>query len=70
MCADKIHRFLMAFVLTVTMLFFAMGMVQAGVVLQTLVIIMIVIWAFTDFCPSLWLFKKIFEPCQEDTKKD
>jgi len=60
----------MAFVLTVTMLFFAMGMVQAGVVLQTLVIIMIVIWAFTDFCPSLWLFKKIFEPCQGGTKKD
>ncbi|OQX60080.1 MAG: phosphoribosylaminoimidazole synthetase [Helicobacteraceae bacterium 4484_230] len=64
MCADKIHRFLMAFVLTVTMLFFAMGMVQA------LVIIMIVVWAFTDFCPSLWLFKKIFEPCHGDTKKD
>ena len=70
MCADKIHRFLMAFVLTVTMLLFAMGMVQAGVVLQTLVIIMIVVWAFTDFCPSLWLFKKIFEPCHGDTKKD
>ena len=70
MCAEKIHRFLMAFVLTVTMLFFAMGMVQAGVVLQTLVIIMMVVWAFTDFCPSLWLFNKIFDPCDNSKKED
>jgi len=65
MCAERIQRFLMAVILTVTMFLFAAGMVQAGVIIQTLVILMILVWAFTDFCPSLSLFRKIFGGCEK-----
>lgn len=65
MCAEKIQRFLMAIVLTIAMVLFAIGQTQLGVIVQTFVILMVVVWAFTDFCPSLWFFKKIFGSCSE-----
>ena len=63
MCAEKIQRLLMGIVITASMMLFIQGMSQIAVVLQTFVIVMIAIWAFTDFCPSLWLFKKLFGSC-------
>lgn len=63
MCAEKIQRFLMAIVLTAAMALFATGQIQIGVVLQTFVVIMVVVWALTDFCPSLWFFGKVFGKC-------
>lgn len=63
MCAEKIQRFLMAIVLTVAMVLFMTGQMQLAVILQTFVILMVAVWAFTDFCPSLWLFTKIFGRC-------
>jgi len=64
-CAEKIQRFLMAIVLTLTMVLFASGEMQWGVILQTLVIVMVIVWALTDFCPSLWIFKKVFGKCPQ-----
>ncbi len=64
MCAERIQRFLMAIVLTATMLLFLTGHAQIGVVVQTFVIVMIVVWALTDFCPSLWFFAKLFGRCK------
>lgn len=66
MCAEKIQRFLMAIVLTVALFLFADGQLLYAMILQTLVIIMVIIWALFDFCPSLWIFKKVFGSC---TKK-
>lgn len=69
MCYQRLQRILTAIVLGITLLLFALGvngnqtMFQIAVVLQTFVIIMLLIWAFTNFCPSLWFFKKIFPPC-------
>jgi hypothetical protein len=65
MCGERIQRFLMAIVLTVSMVLFAMGETGWGVVIQTFVIFMIVVWALTDFCPSTWVFNKIFGSCDE-----
>lgn len=65
MCAEKIQRFLMAIVLTISMVLFVNGQAQFGVVLQTFVIIMVAMWAFTNFCPSLWVFGKIFGSCEK-----
>lgn len=67
MCAERIQRFLMAIVLTIALVLFALGQIQIAVVIQTFVILMVVVWAFTDFCPSLWFFGKVFGKCP---KKD
>lgn len=64
MCAEKIQRFLMAFVLLVAFYFMSIGDI-IGIILQFFVIGMIIIWAITDFCPSLWIFGKIFGHCEK-----
>jgi multidrug efflux pump subunit AcrB len=65
MCAERIQRFLMAIVLTVSMVLFVTGQMQWAVILQTFVILMVLVWAFTDFCPSLWFFGKLFGKCSQ-----
>jgi len=65
MCAERIQRFLMAIMLTVIMVLFMTGYSQIAVVLQTFVIIVVVIWAIADFCPSLWVLEKVFGPCKK-----
>ncbi|MDO9206688.1 MAG: phosphoribosylaminoimidazole synthetase [Sulfuricurvum sp.] len=63
MCAEKIQRLLMAIVLTVSMVLFAQGFTFYGMILQGFVILMILVWAIIDFCPSLWVFAKLFGKC-------
>ncbi len=69
MCYQRIQRLLTATMLGIILWLFALGangdktMFQTAVVLQTFVIVMLIVWAFTNFCPSIWFFKKIFPPC-------
>ena len=63
MCAEKIQRFLMAIVLTLSMVLFSQGFTLYGMILQGFVILMILVWAIIDFCPSLWVFGKLFGKC-------
>ncbi|HIP46881.1 MAG TPA: phosphoribosylaminoimidazole synthetase [Campylobacterales bacterium] len=79
MCAEKIQRILSALMLGIILYFFATGsaQLQAGaessfnfqvaVILQFLVIVMILVRAFTNLCPSLTMIQKAFPPC--DWKK-
>lgn len=69
MCAEKLQRILMAIVLIVS-LFLTLNGSVVGIVLQTFVILMILVWAFTDFCPSLWAFKKMFGSCKKINKEN
>ena len=75
MCAEKIQRILTALMLGIILYFFATGTaeLQAGVessfnfqialILQLFVIIMTLVRAFTNFCPSLSALKKAFPSC-------
>ncbi len=63
MCGEKLQRFLMALVLLVAFYFMSIGSI-IGVVLQLFVVFMIVVWAITDFCPSIWIFNKLFGKCE------
>jgi hypothetical protein len=63
MCGDKAQRFLMAIVLMVSLYFMSIGSV-IGLVLQGFVIVMILVWAATNFCPSVYIFDKIFGKCE------
>ena len=76
MCVSRIQRLLTAIVLGLTLYFFTLGAAdfQAGasqslnfniaVILQSFVIIMMLVWGITNFCPSMWFLKKIFPPCE------
>ena len=69
MCYQKIQRLLTSVVLGINLLFFIIGLqgnqiiFKIAIIFQVFVIIMLVIWAFTNFCPSIWFLKKIFPPC-------
>lgn len=63
MCAEKIQRLLMAIVLTISLVLFSQGFALYGMILQAFVIAMIIVWALTDFCPSIWIFTKLFGKC-------
>lgn len=64
MCGEKLQRYLMALVLLVAFYFMSIGSI-VGVVLQLFVIGMIIVWAITDFCPSIWAFNKLFGKCEK-----
>ncbi len=75
MCASRIQRLLTAIMLGIILYFFATAVqdFQAGmtestnfmiaVSLQIFVIIMMIIWAVTNFCPSSWMMNQVFPPC-------
>lgn len=67
MCAEKVQRILMAIVLTLSM-FLLSQMSLWGIILQGLVIVMILIWAVTDFCPSISIFRMFLPSCYEPKK--
>jgi hypothetical protein len=52
------------------MLGFIMGIAGAGMfklafLFQLFVMVMLFIWAFTDFCPSLYILKKVLPACED-----
>lgn len=69
MCVERVQRLMMAIMLGLIMGFAGAKMFAVAFVLQLFVIIMLVIWAITDFCPSTYILKKILPPC-EFGKKD
>jgi hypothetical protein len=75
MCAERIQRILTAIMLGIALMFLMQGVqgnelsLKIGVVLQVFIMIMLLVWAFTNFCPSLWFFNKVFGPCDWDKKE-
>lgn len=63
MCASRAQRILTAIMLGLILFFFTSGNIMIAAILQTFVIVMMLVWAITDFCPSIWFFRKILPPC-------
>lgn len=66
MCAERLQRVLMAIVLSVALYLTSIQELLFAIILQGFLIVMVLIWAITDFCPSLWLFGKIFGNCKKE----
>lgn len=64
MCAEKIQRVVMAVVLLVSMYLLTIGSVW-GIVLQLFIVVMLLVWAATNFCPGLWVMQKAFGKCSK-----
>jgi len=62
MCAEKVQRVLMALVILVGTYLTTLSSIW-GLVILGFVIFMILVWAVTDFCPSIWIFKKFMPSC-------
>ena len=76
MCAQRVHRILIALLLGIILYFFATGSVelkagaersfnfQVAVILQFFMILMSIFHATTNACPTLKMIQKAFPPCQ------
>jgi len=64
MLSEKLQRTLMAFMMSMSLALFYTGSTQIASVLLGFVIIMTVLWAITDFCPSIWFFSKLLNEKQ------
>ena len=69
MCAQKLQRLLIAIVLSVATYLMSQGNI-VGFIMQAIVIVIVLVWAITDFCPSLFLFDKLFKNCGKDKVKE
>ena len=58
MCLDRVHRFMMAFVIGIGTYLVATGITE-GLFVLYFVIGMLVIFGATNFCPSVWMMQKI-----------
>jgi len=66
MCVSRIQRLMTSIVLGLVLFFGLTDNITLAIILQVFVIIMMMIWAITNFCPSIWILKKIFPPCDWD----
>ena len=69
MCVERVQRLMMAIMLGLIMGLAGAGMFKAAFLLQLFVMIMLIVWAFTNFCPSIYVLKKIFPPCNFEEKE-
>lgn len=66
MCVEKVQRLMMAAVLSVAFYCLTIPPLNPiGLVVLGFVIAMIVVWAITDFCPSIWILGKIMPKCKD-----
>jgi len=69
MCVERVQRLMTAIMLGIIMGLAGAGMLKAAFLLQLFVMIMLIVWAFTNFCPSIYVLKKIFPPCNFEEKE-
>jgi len=61
MLSEKIQRSMMAFMMSMSLALFYTGSAQIASAILGFVIVMTLLWAITDFCPSLWILSKLFK---------
>jgi len=69
-CAERLQRFLMAFMMLLIMVLLAKGYSVAGLGLLAFVSIMLFIYGVFDFCPSTFMLTKLFGSCYCECKDE
>lgn len=66
MCVSRMQRLMTSIVLGLVIFLGLTDNITLAIAVQVFVIIMMSIWAVTNFCPSIWVLKKLFPPCSWD----
>ena len=70
LCAERIQRFLMAFMMLIILALLAKGITLVALGLLAFVAIMLTIYGFFDFCPSTWMLTKLLGSCFCECKEE
>jgi hypothetical protein len=65
MCYQRAQRLLMAIVLGIMLWLYATNFFIIAAVINVFVIVMLLMWAFLDFCPAITIFSKFLPSCDE-----
>ena len=64
MCIERVHRILMTIMLGISAALLLSGS-AIGYAVMGFMAGMLLLWAATNFCPSLWIMSKLgIKPCQ------
>ncbi len=66
LCAERVQRILMAIMLGLVLGLAGSGMMKAAFILQVFIMVMLLVWAFTNFCPSTWVLERLIGKCDFD----
>ncbi|GAB6075009.1 YgaP-like transmembrane domain [Nautilia lithotrophica] len=69
-CAERLQRFLMAFMMIIILMLLANGVTTIALALLAFVAIMLFIYGAFDFCPSTWILTKLFGSCYCECKEE
>jgi hypothetical protein len=69
MCAERVTRF-MTVVMMLVIMYFVGTNTTIALGLLAFVAIMMAIWGAFDFCPSIWVMKKILPSCYCECPKE
>jgi len=69
-CAERMQRFLMAFMMLLILVLLSKGITTVALALLAFVAIMLVIYGMFDFCPSTWMLTKLFGSCYCECKEE
>ncbi len=70
MCAEKVHRLMIAIVLGFNMMFVALDSLKLAFIIQLVLMIAFIVWALTGICTSLAILRKILPPCSLEKKEN
>ena len=66
MCIERVHRLMMATLLTVSHFLFFAGHEVITFAIICFMIFMLSVWAIFDFCPALKILSKFMKPCSKE----
>jgi hypothetical protein len=69
-CAERLQRFLMAFMMIIILMLLANGVTTIALALLAFIAIMLFIYGTFDFCPSTWVLTKLFGSCYCECKEE
>jgi len=71
MCAERVTRFMSVGMLMLIMFFLTQpGSQTIALGLLAFMAVMTAIWGAFDFCPSIWVMRKILPPCYCECPKE
>ncbi|MEF3191428.1 MAG: hypothetical protein K6347_02610 [Campylobacterales bacterium] len=65
MCVERVQRLMMAVLLGLIAYFVSVNATGIALLLIIFMMAMVLIWAFTNFCPSIWMLSKFLPKCWE-----
>ena len=63
MCVERVQRLMMVAFLVAIFYFVSIYWIGTALILIAFMIVLLLVWALIDFCPSIWILGKFLPKC-------